>query len=737
MLLRNQKTLLATTILVSTPFVMSSSVSAAAAPPPGSHLEEIVVSGSYEGRKLGETILGTTILNQEDIQRQLDGSIGETLRRLPGISSTFFGPGASRPIIRGLGGDRIRVLDNGLGSIDASSTSPDHATAVEPALAERIEVLRGTAMLMYGNSAAGGVVNVIDGRIPSKLPENGFEAAARYGHSTVNNGNEGTASINAHLGSIGDTDVVFHIDGSYRKTKDFDIPGFAESEALHEQEEHEEEGHGEEEGHDEHEEEGHDEREGEAFGIVENSATKTRTGSAGLSFIFPNGFIGMNVKINKSDYGVPAGHEHGHGHEEEGHEEDGHDEEEEGHDEHEEEGHEEETPVTIDLDQVRFDVNGEYSGDFGFFKKAKFRFGYADYEHIELEGAEVGTVFKNEGWESRLDLIDEGGENWGGASAIHYRYRDFSAVGEEAFVPATTSKHFGLYTVKEYHAGSWHVDGGVRLEHTKYNAPTVNSDRTFNSFSGSFGVGYDISQDLFFGVNLSRTERAPSTEELFSNGPHLATNAFERGDSSLGKETSLGMDATLSFAIEKVSFVLNGFYTSYDDFIYEAETGEEEDGLEVFQFQANNAKFYGFEAKAEAHVGSFETATFGAIDLHVDGQIDVVRAELDISGNDNLPRIPPLSTLVGIETRSELFDLRTEVEYAAEQNRVTEHELPTDDYVLWNTYLTVRPFDNKDISFEVRGTNLTNNEARQHTSFLKDNFPLPGRNVKASIRVKF
>ncbi|MEX0300474.1 MAG: TonB-dependent receptor, partial [Kordiimonas sp.] len=557
--------------------------------------------------------------------------------------------------------------------------------------------------------------------------------------------NEGTASLNAHIGSIGDAEVVFHLDGSYRKTKDFDIPGFAESEAFHEQEEHEEEhededDHDEEEGHDEHDEDGHDEREGEAFGTVENSATKTRTASAGLSFIFPNGFIGMNVKVNKSDYGVPAGHEHGHGHEDEHEdEEDHHDEDEhEGEeDHHDEDGHEEEVPVTIDLDQVRFDVHGEYSGDFGFFKKAKFRFGYADYEHIELEGTEIGTVFKNEGWESRLDLIDEGGENWGGASGIHYRYRDFSAVGEEAFVPATTSKHLGLYTVKEYHANNWHLDAGVRFEHTKYDASTVNANRTFNSFSGSVGVGYDLSEDLFFGVNLSRTERAPSTEELFSNGPHLATNAFERGDSSLGKEKALGVDATLSYAVESFSLVLNGFYTSYDNFIYETETGEEEDGLEVFQFQANDAKLYGFEAKAEAHLGAIETGTFGNIDVHLDGQIDLVRAELDISGNDNLPRIPPLSALVGIETRSESFDLRTEIEHAAKQTRVTEHELPTDSYTLWNAYLTLRPFDNKDISFEVRGTNLTNNEARQHTSFLKDRLPLPGRNVKASVRIKF
>ncbi|MBV1901642.1 MAG: TonB-dependent receptor plug domain-containing protein, partial [Kordiimonadaceae bacterium] len=274
-------------------------VEAAEAPPPENRLEEIVVSGAFEGRKLGTAILGTTILNKEAIQRQLDGSIGETLRRQPGISSTFFGPGASRPIIRGLGGDRIRILDSGLGSIDASSTSPDHATAIEPALAERIEILRGTAMLMYGSSAAGGVVNVMDGRIPNSAPENTFDGAVRYGHTTVNGGDEIVGAFNAQLGQLGDTTVIFHGDALYRATNDYKIPGFAESKQLRDAEAAEADISGE-------------APEEEAFGTAENSETKATGASAGFSFLFSNGFIGMNVKLLDSSYGVPGGHEHDH-----------------------------------------------------------------------------------------------------------------------------------------------------------------------------------------------------------------------------------------------------------------------------------------------------------------------------------------------------------------------------------------------------------------------------------------
>lgn len=696
-------------LLTSTIISLSSSFQASAAiePPLEEQLEEIIVSGAFEGRKLGETILGATVLNESEILRQLNGSIGETLRRQPGISSTFFGPGASRPIIRGLGGDRIRVLDNGIGSIDASSTSPDHAVAVDPALAERIEILRGTAMLIYGSSAAGGVVNVMDSRIPNKVPEGGFKGAARYGYSTVDQGHEASAAINALLADLGNTQIVLHGDISYRNTDDYDIPGFAESARLRALEEAEGE-----------EEEGEE----EAFGTVENSATETTSGSGGIGFIFENGFLGFNVRKLDSLYGVPGGH--GHGHEEEEHE---------GEDDHEDE----EETVRIDLDQTRYDLTGEISGDFGFFSKAKLRFGYSDYTHTELEGDEIGTVFANEGYEGRLDLIEKGNENWKGTTGIQLRSRDFSAIGAEAFVPPTNSSQLGIYTVKEYSTPNWRFDFGGRYEHTKYEDVVGNRERSFNGFSASVGAGYDISDAAFFGLTVFRTERAPSTEELFSNGPHLATNAFEVGNADLGMETALGIEATFSYTNGPFSFIANAYYTSYDDFIYEVETGGIEDDLPIFEFRANDAQIYGFEAKTEYHLGSFTTDVFHDVDIHIDGQIDLLKADLDRGGNDNIPRLPPVNVLAGIEARSHAFELRTEIEFAGSKTDVAAVELPTDSYAFWNVYFTLRPFENENLSFDVRGTNLTNATGRQHTSFLKDLAPLPGRNIRASFRVQF
>jgi len=686
------------TLFISSLCLLPTGAWAENAPPQENDLEEIVVSGAFEGRKIGETILGATVLNKDELSRQISGSIGETLRSQPGISSTFFGPGASRPIIRGLGGARIRVLDFGLGSLDASSTSPDHAVAVEPALAERIEILRGTAMLMYGSAAAGGVINIFDGRIPTSAPDGGFEGAVNYSHSSVDDGDEASAALNARIGAVGSADILFHGDVSWRDTDDYSIPDFAESKILRDLED----------------------EEGGEEGLAENSATHTVAGSAGLSVAFEKGFIGVNIKSLDSQYGLPGGADHG---------DEAEDEDEAGHGE---------DLVTIDLDQTRYDIHGELKGNFGPFEKAKFRFGYGDYLHTELEGDEVGTVFANEGWESRLDLIEKGGTNWGGATGIHMQHRDFTAVGAEAFVPPTESNQFGLYSVKEFSLGAWQLEFGGRYEHTKHTADELGITRTFNGLSLSAGTGFDLREEAFLGFSVYRTERAPATEELFSNGPHLATNAFERGDSSLGLETALGIEATYSYASGPFSFVVNGFYTSYDDFIYEQASGELEDDLPLFNFRAAAARYYGFESQIKAHLGTSELAGLGKIDWHVEGQLDYVRASLrETAGNNNLPRTPPLSGLLALEANTGMLDVRTEFEYAAAQNKIAAFELPTESYVLWNLYITLRPFKGKNLSLLVRGTNLGNNDARQHTSFLKDLIPLPGRNVKVSLRAEF
>ena len=670
--------------------------------------DEIIVTGSPLIRSVDEAITGVSVLTGEELSLRLAGTIGETLKSEPGVSSTFFGAGASRPIIRGQGGDRVRVLNNGIGSIDASSASPDHAVAAEPAQAERIEVLRGASLLRYGSSGSGGIINVIDGRIPTELPEDGVDGAFRIGASSVDNGREAAGSLDFGAGNL-----VFHIDGTIKETDDYRIPGFAESSRLRALEEAEEEEHEEgEEGH------GHEEEE-EAFGRLENSQTKTSSLTGGASYIGERGHIGFAVHKFNSDYGIPGGHGHEEGEEEELEGED--------HDEEEEEGEE---MVTIGLDQTRLDVNGALNFD-GPIQTVQFFGGYADYEHTEFEApGEVGTVFTNEGYEARLEAIQRENNGWSAAYGVQLRNRDFAAIGEEAFVPPTKTKQIGIYTFHEKELGDFHLEGAARFENTKQENSVTNEDISFDLFSVSAGGDLHLTEAVRIGGTVFRTERAPTTEELFSNGPHLATEQFELGDPTLGKETATGIEAAFRHREDGHFLTVNAFYTDYSNYIFETETGEEEDGLDVFQFTGEDASFKGFEVQ-----GGMDIGQVGSFTLKADALAEYVRAKTE---SGNLPRIPPLSVLTGIEADSERFTFRAELDYAAEQNKVEVFEIPTDDYALVNLFATWRaPMDAQDVRLSLSVLNLLDDDARQHTSFLKDVAPLPGRNLRFSIASSF
>ncbi|RFB04047.1 TonB-dependent receptor [Parvularcula marina] len=695
----------------------------------------IIVTGAPFAETEDEILTGTSVLSGEELARSAAATIGETLRREPGISTTFFGAGASRPIIRGQGGDRIRVLDNGIGSIDASSASPDHAVAVEPALAERIEIIRGTSVLRYGSSGSGGVVNVIDGRLPSEVPENGFEGAIRGGVTSVDDGSETAGGANFLLGTFGDLSLVGHASFALRKAGDYDIPGFAESSLLRAMEEEEHE-------HEEEEEEHHDhEEEEEVRDTLENSFAETESFTGGLSLIGERGFFAIAAKSSGTTYGIPAGHDHGHGHAEEHEEEEDHEEEEHGH---------EEGGVFIELDQTRIDFNGRFEFLSGPFEAVQLFGGFADYEHTEFEGpGEPGTVFSNEGHEVRLELVQTTRNGWRGASGIQIRKRDFSAIGEEAFVPPSETEQYGIYTFQEWESGPWHTEGALRYENTEQSNPTLGLVKTFDAYSASVGAAYHFSDHVMAGLTGYRTERAPTTEELFSNGPHLATGQYEIGDINLGKEVATGIEGVLRMHNARAGVTLNVFYTDYRDYVYEADTGltgadilmaegemdeeelEEFGELAAFQFTAADAVFTGFEIEADAKL-----AEAGAFMISGDAVIDYVDAEVD--GGDTLPRIPPFGATLGVNAESERLFLRGEIEYSAEQDEVTEFELPTDSYTLVNLYADVTPFrDFENVTLSAALLNATDEEARVHTSFLKDEVPLPGRNVRFSVTYRF
>jgi iron complex outermembrane receptor protein len=567
-------------------------------------------------------------------------------------------------------------------------------------------------VLLFGGQAIGGAVNVIDRRIPRVVPENGahFDAIGIYGSAADERSIGGAADV-----ALGNSGFVFHVDGSFRKTDDLRVGGFVLSPRLRAEqlEIAEEEA-----------EEGHLEEAAEALelagkrGRLPNSATEQKTAGAGLALIRDTFNLGASVSWFDSKYGVPSrpGAAHHHGDEEEN----------EGEEEHGEE------PVTIGLEQVRVDVRGEFEIGSGFLDKIRLRLGAADYEHTEFEGDEVGTVFKSDGLEGRLEFVQRDRNGWRGASGIQYFSRDFEAIGAEAFVPPNETRQVGLFTLQEFELGQIGLEAAARYEHTDVSSDEVGVDRNFNAFSAALGASYELAPRTKVGLNVSRTERAPAAEELFSDGPHIATQAFEIGDPNLGKEKSWGAEAYARFQGNGFSLNATAFANWFDDFIFEAATGEEEDELPVFQYFQRDARYYGFELEASATL--FEARGFRFV---ADGVADYVRATIR-DGGGPVPRIPPLRLLGGLEAQSDKLDGRVEVEWVDDQERVAAFETRTDGHTLVNASIAWRPWGReRETVLLLSANNIFDVDARRHASFTKEFVPLAGRDIRVSARFSF
>ena len=646
------------------------------------HSDEIVVSTTADPRHLSQLFQPVGVLSGDDLKTRTEISIGETLAQQPGVSSTYFGPGSSRPIIRGLGGDRVRILQDGVDSGDASSTSPDHAVSIDPLSAERIEIARGPATLLYGSNAIGGVVNVLSNAIPEEIPGAKITGDVELRGGSSEDERSGSVKLDGAAG-----DIAWHLEGFSRETDDYEIPDDAVID-------------------------------GQTPGVLENSAVESDGGTFGLSYVFDGGFVGVSVSGLDTLYGIPGGH----GHEEE----DGHGEEED---------HDEEEAIRIDLEQIRVDLKGGWQDLPGFLDSVRFRLGGTDYEHVELEGEgeEIGTTFLNDSWEARLEGSQDRTGNWHGSFGLQFANREFSAIGDEAFVPPTDTDKLGVFAFQELDRGEWRFQFGGRYE-TQDTAAEDNPDRSFDGISLSAGTIWAPSDMWSIALNAARAVKLPTPEELYSDGPHLATGAFESGDPDLTEEVSLGLDVTLRATREAWRGTLNLFANDFDDYIFQVFTGEEEDGLPVAQFTQGDALFYG--AEAELHFPMLESEPHH---LELDLMGDLVRAELS-EIDDDLPRIPPARMAAGLRYRSPTWSANAEVRRTFEQDRVSEleGETPTDAFTMVNASLGYH-FDwgNTIHHVELRGRNLTDEVARVHTSFLKDEVVLPGRDFRLSYRVSF
>ena len=713
--------LLATSILAAPAFAQTSDHAerdrSSRNPVHGETVDEVVISAP--GVERLDLLAGTSVITGDELVRDIRGQIGDSLTQVPGVSATSFSPGASRPVLRGFQGERVRVLTDGLGTLDASNTSTDHAVSIEPLTAERIEVLRGPAVLLFGSQAIGGAVNVLDRRIPRAVPENGFhvDAIGAYGSAADERG--GGAAVDFAI----TPQIVAHIDGSYRKSDDLRVGGYVLSAPLRAEqlEIAEEEA-----------DEGHLEEAEEALenanrrGRLPNSGTRTYSLGGGIALINDGGSLGFSAGYYDTRYGVPtrpgAHHDHGGGGG----------------------AHEEEGDVTIGLQQFRADMRGEVKIGGGLIDSLRVRVGYSDYEHTEFEGDEVGTVFYNEGFEGRLELIQANRDGWRGVTGFQGFTRNFNAVGAEAFVPKNVTDQYGVFTLQEVDLGAIGLEGALRYEHTRVRSnavkldlvedgPTGAFDRRFDAFSGAIGLSYALAPEVKIGFNVSRAVRAPSAEELFSNGPHIATQSYEVGNPNFRTEKSWGGEVYARGAAGPVRFQIAAYANWFDDYIYETATGDEIDELPVFEFRQAEARYLGVEGEVST---TFIDGGEGGFSLGGNLVVDYVNAELE--DGSAVPRIPPFRVLAGIDASQGAFGGRVEVEHATRQTRVAAFETETPAFTLVNASVTWHPLGEKrETAIILSANNIFDVDARRHASFTKDFVPLPGRDIRVSARMSF
>jgi iron complex outermembrane receptor protein len=643
-------------------------------------IEEIVVTAAPLNRSVDDLTQPALVLTQEALLRKAASSIGETLAGELGVSATYFGPVASRPVIRGQAGPRVSVLEAGISSLDVADLSPDHAVPIEPLFADRIEVIRGPATLLYGSSAAGGVVNIIDNRIPELTRETPLGGALEVRGDSAADERAIAARLDGQISRIG-----WHLDGFTRDTDDIEIPGFATATDQ-------------------------DRPDTEPRGYVANSASEVSGYAGGISFINDRGSIGVSISRYENTYGIPGPEE--------------------------EEEEPDSVPIApgpfIDLEQTRIDLRSEYAFD-GPIERARVRFGYNDYEHAEIEpSGEVGTLFENDAWEARVELLHTPLFGWQGAIGLQLNDRDFSALGEEAFVPPTQTRSYGLFALEELPFEKGVIEVGARIESLEHKPANALAGYDENAFSVAAGLKWDLTEhhhDLL--LNLSRSQRHPDTAELYANGAHLATGLYEiglfaNGSDDVKKETSTNLDIAIHHQTDTLSWKIGGFYNQIDDYIYRVETSVTEDGFPLAPYVQEDARFYGLEAEL----------TFSPRESPWQARVfaDMVRGSTD---DGDLPRIQPARFGGRLGYSTLRWSAGFEAIYHAKQNRISSFN--TDAYTMLNTDLTFHIGDNGPMLWDVfvKGTNLLDEEARRSTSFRAAYVPLPGVSAHVGIRMRY
>ena len=653
-------------------------------------LPQVTVSSSGLQLGAGDMTVPVTVLEGDDLVRRREATLGETLDSEPGIASSHFGAGASRPIIRGMDGPRVKVLSDGAELHDASAVSPDHAVVSEPLLATQIEVLRGPSALVYGDGAVGGVVNVLDGKVPTAVPEKGYEGSAELRAGSGARAGAGAFALTGGAGHL-----AVHVEGAARDAGDYRVgKGWAP--------------------------------EGEARRKVAGSFNRTDTGSLGLSWVGDSGYLGAAYTRQTTNYGLP-GHDHGfegcHTHGDHLHcGAHGHD-----HDDDDEHDHAHGDVPAVDLRSERLDVRSELRNPFAGFSTLRLRAGVTDYVHDEVEDGAIATTFRNKAYDARMELQHEPLAGLKGMVGLQASRRKFSAQGEEAYVEPTVTRRTGLFLLEEYRMGDWRFEAALRHDRQTARAQVSGIERSHHGTSASLGAVWRFTPGYQLGASLTRASRAPSAEKLYARGLHMATSTYERGDADLRSETARNIDLGLKKTSGSTTFSVSVFHNRVRNYIY-GRTLDEHDGLQLLQYGQAGASFTGAEGQVRQRLNRHLGATlFG----------DVVRARLD--GGGRLPRIAPVRAGLRLDAVWNAWDGQIEWVQVARQRRVAAFETATPGYGMLNLGLAYNSRFAGGMPWQLylKANNLTDRLAYAHTSFIKNTAPLMGRNVTVGVRATF
>jgi iron complex outermembrane receptor protein len=721
-----------------------------------SAIEVIDITATPFHTSLMESATPVSVLSGEELRQQQASTLGDTLEKQVGVHSNFHAGVASTPIIRGLSGPRVLITQNGLDVSDVSRVGPDHSVASEASTAQQIEVLRGPATLFFGSGAIGGVVNIVDERVPTD--------SLTQGEITLQKDSVNQKKLAAFNVKSGSEDIGVYADGFWRESDDYNVPkapGINDDHA----------------------------KKTDQYTVV-NSREQSQGFTLGASYLLDNGYVGLSSGKLTREYGIP-GHSHG------------------------DVNNTDEANVYADLEQNRYQLLSEFNFDDGFVSTVNIKASYTDYQHAEIEAGVTGTDFSNITKEFRADILHHPLAQWRGGLSLHFKESNMQATGSEAFTPPSTTKMAALALMQERHFDNVLVQLGARVERVTLHADTVrlphleahghdeegheeeaheetehshdehdhgdhddhdsSSDdvtrlfaveHEFTPITLSAGLVWDFTPGYNLGLSVTHSERAPSASELLSFGPHIGTRTYEVGalfslnhdehgagiglaSSDIDLETAHNIDISFRKTQGDVAIIINAFYNQVDNYYYQTATGlfaddghnhashdsghdehdehNEAGELPVYLFQTDDVVLHGFEAQFIWQISDqLKTTAFS----------DFVRARLKTGGD--LPRTPPLRFGTSVNYQIQDVNITFDVTRYQKQAKVATLETSTNGYTLVNASISYQlPIANQDISLYLHADNLTNEQARVHSSFVKDIAPRPGRNLALGLRAYF